>query len=313
MTNQECCFNDVEKLLYKGDKNLRQLPPLNALRAFEAAGRHLNFRLAAEELSVTQGAVAQHVRALEALLGVKLFHRLARGLSLTDEGRRYLPPIRRAFDMMSEATDILTPGEAVATISATPTFATRWIVPRLGDFAEAHPDIRIRLDASNTLANFQNDGIDIAIRQGRAPFGPGLLADLLFSSELIVACHPDLASGKNAIRHPRDLHRHVLLEDTHGQWPLFLEETTGGRRQPSAKTMRFSLTSMAIDAAIAGQGVVLTNRIFIEDDLRANRLCQPFAQTLEDGTGFYIVAPRNPRHPRLVDQLRGWLIEQAQG
>lgn len=291
---------------------MRKIPPLNALRAFEASGRHLNFRLAAEELSVTQGAVAQHVRALEALFRVKLFQRHARGLSLTDEGRRYLPPIRRAFDMMAEATETLSPGDAVATISATPTFATRWIVPRLGELAQAHPDIRIRLDASNVLANFQTDGVDIAIRQGHPPFGPGLTADLLVTSELIVACHPDLATGSDAIRSPEDLRHQVLLEDTHGHWPLFLEKTTNSARTLDVKTMKFSLTSMAIDAAIAKQGVVLTNRIFVADDLRANRLCQPFTDSIENGAGFYVVAPRQPKRPALIDALWRWLLTQVQ-
>ena len=106
---------------------MRDMPPLNSLKAFEASGRHLNFRLAAEELGVTQGAVAQHVRSLENLLKIKLFNRHARGLSLTDEGRRYLPPVRRAFDMIVEATQNLAPREAVVTISATTSFATRWL------------------------------------------------------------------------------------------------------------------------------------------------------------------------------------------
>ncbi len=288
------------------------MPPLNALRAFEAAGRHLNFRRAAEELNVTQGAVAQHVRGLEALFGVKLFHRQARGLSLTDEGRRYLPPVRRAFDMIAEATEGLAPQEKVATISSTPSFATRWLVPRLGAFAQDHPDIRIRLDASNTLANFQSDGVDIAIRQGTPPFGPGLVSQPLFASELIVVCHPDLATGPDGISTPEDLRHHVLLEDTHGQWPVFLEAALNRAPQPAMKVMNFSLTSLAIDAAIARQGIALTNRAFVHDDLKADRLCQPIPHAITSGEGHHIVSPREPRHPDIVAILCDWLLEQVQ-
>ncbi|SNZ19147.1 transcriptional regulator GcvA [Cohaesibacter gelatinilyticus] len=291
---------------------MRSMPPLNSLKAFEASGRHLNFRLAAEELNVTHGAVAQHVRSLEKILNMKLFHRHARGLSLTDDGRRYLPPIRRAFDMIAEATETLTPKDVVVTISTTPSFATRWLVPRLGQFSEDYPDIRMRLDASNTPANFQTDGVDIAIRQGQSPFGPGLVADNLFDSEIIAVCHPDLAKGENAIHSPEDLAHHVLLEDAHGHWPIFLQAALGDKQLQNTKTTNFSLTSLAIDAAIARQGVALTNRALVMDDLRENRLCQPFAFSQSTHAAFYVVAPREPRNPTLVTCVRDWLIKQAQ-
>ena len=289
----------------------RKLPPLNALKAFEASGRHLNFRLAADELGVTQGAVAQQVRALEDLLKIKLFERQARGLSLTDDGRKYLPPIRRAFDMMAEATGYLSPQNTAITISSTPSFATRWLVPKLGDFAQDHPDIRVRLDASNALANFQTDGVDIAIRQGKPPFGPGLFAVPLFDAELIAVCHPDLATGPNPIRSPKDLLKHVLLEDTHGQWPLFLEAALGEIAVSDSKTMAFSQTSLAIDAALARQGVCLANREFVAADLQANRLSQPFAFSMTADEGYFVVAPRTPRKPTAVATVRDWLIAQV--
>jgi len=290
---------------------MRDMPPLNALKAFEASGRHLNFRLAAEELGVTHGAIAQHVRALEALLKVRLFERQARGLALTDEGRRYLPPVRRAFDMIAEATANLVPQDGLVTISSTPSFATKWLVPRLGLFMEDHPNIRIRLDASNAVANFQSDGVDIAVRQGKPPFGPGLVAELLFASELIAVCHPDLATGRHPISSPEDLRHHILLEDTHGQWPLFLEKALGGCELPDMKTTNFSQTSLAIDAAIARQGVALTSRAIVETDLAAKRLCQPFPFFMIADEGFYIVAPREPRNAGIVEITRKWLVAQT--
>lgn len=290
---------------------MRDMPPLNALKSFVAAGHHLNFRLAAEELGVTQGAVAQQVRALENQLNIKLFDRHARGLTLTDEGRRYLPPLRRAFDMIAEATENLAPKDSVVTISSTPSFATRWLVPRLGAFAGLHPEIRIRLDASNRLANFQNDGVDIAVRQGTPPFGPGLLAEALFDSEVIAVCHPDLATGPNAIQSPQDLCHHILLEDAHGNWPVFLDAALGEARVEDMKTMNFNQTSLALDAAMARQGVTLTNRALVTEDLRENRLCQPFPFSLVTNEGYYVVAPREPRNPGLVSIVRDWLITQS--
>lgn len=290
---------------------MRKLPPLNSLKAFEASGRNLNFRLASEELGVTQGAVAQHVRALEELLKIKLFERHARGLSLTDEGRKYLPPIRRAFNLIAEATDNLAPRDAVVTISTTPSFATRWLVPKLGTLAQDHPEIRVRLDASNTLANFQTDGVDIAIRQGKPPFGPGLVAEPLFAAEIIAVCHPDLATGSNQIRSPEDLLNHVLIEDTHGQWPLFLEAALGDLPASEIKTIGFSQTSLGIDAAIAGQGIALTNREFVEKDLQANLLCQPVSFSISTDEGYYVVAPREPSNPTIVANLRDWLTRQV--
>ena len=286
------------------------MPPLNALKAFEAAARHLNFRLAAEELSVTQGAVAQHVRGLEQRFRLKLFDRLPRGLALTDEGRRYLPPVRRAFDMIADATENLAPGATLITISTTPSFAARWLVHRLGDFAAAHPDIRVRLDASNALVNFQTDGVDIAIRQGQPPFGPGLTADLLFASELVTVCRPDLLRGSGAIRTAADLAKHTLLQDSHGYWPLFLEAVGLDSADTGTRMMNFSQTSMAIDAALAGQGIALASRAFVEVDLGTGRLCQPLPVTVPMQESHYIVAPRAPRHPQTVRQIHDWLLAQ---
>ncbi|TMV10048.1 LysR family transcriptional regulator [Ruegeria sediminis] len=280
------------------------LPPLNALRAFEAAGRHLNFRLAADEMGVTQGAVAQQVRGLEARLGVQLFDRLPRGLRLTEAGRRFHAPLRRAFRLIEEAAGDLH-GERGLTISVTPSFAAKWLVPRLGDFTERHPDIAVQVDAGERLANFQSDGIDIAVRQGRPPFGPGLVAEPLFGTEYVVVCSPDLAAR---ISGPGDLVRQVLLNDAHGLWPLFLERL-GASGKP--RMMNFSQTSLAIDAAVAGQGFALANAPLVSSELASGRLVRPLPDSLSTDPGFYIVAPRQPRQPDLVAAMRDWLKSQG--
>ena len=290
---------------------MNRLPPLNALKAFEAAGRHLNFRLAANEIGVTQGAVAQHVRGLEAAMGVKLFERLPRGLALTDEGRRYLAPVRRAFEMIAEATEILRPQQTVLTISVTPSFATKWLVPRLGQFAEANSNVDVRVDASQRLANFQSDGIDIAVRQGTPPFGPGLSAEPLFPLDFYAVCSPALVSGPHPLRTPDDLAHHVLLHDAHGLWPLFLEKIFAGRAKPRFRAMNFNQTSLAVDAAVAGQGVALASDPFVEHEIAAGRLCRPFDDTVQGEVGFFVVTPRNPRKPDLVRRMQEWLVAQG--
>ena len=161
------------------------LPPLNALRAFDAAGRHLNFRLAADELGVTQAAVAQHVRNLEARLGVALFQRLARGVTLSPEGRRYHLRIAEAFEQMREATRQVRPEPTSVVISATPTFAAKWLIPHLPRFAERFPETDLRIMATEQISSLHSDGIDLAIRQAEPPFRASLEAWRLFENEIV--------------------------------------------------------------------------------------------------------------------------------
>ncbi len=283
---------------------MSRLPPLNALRAFHAAGRHLNFRLAAEELGVTQGAVAQHVRGLEARLGVQLFDRVTRGLELTRTGRAYLAPVSRAFALLEEATEGVGVQSRTLTISVTPSFASKWLVPRLGRLTETHPDLDVRVDARPGLANFQSDGIDIAVRQGTPPFGPGLVAQPLFAASFIAVCSPTLKD----IAGPQDLQRHVLLHDSHGLWPLYLEQLG---ISPGSKAISFNQTSLAIDAAVAGQGIALADAPLVTDEIARGRLRQVFDAGLSADPGFYIVAPRHPRVPEPVKLMREWLLAEA--
>ncbi|NOE32328.1 MULTISPECIES: LysR substrate-binding domain-containing protein [unclassified Ruegeria] len=280
------------------------LPPLNALRAFEASARHLNFRLAAEELGVTQGAVAQQVRGLEARLGEVLFDRLPRGLRLTEAGRRFHSPLRRAFRLIEEAVEDLSPDRRV-TLSVTPSFASKWLVPRLSGFTDLHPDISVQVDARERLADFKSDGVDLAVRQGRAPFGSDLVAEPLFSTEFVPVCSPAIAGQ---VTHPSDLLGQVLLNDTHGLWPLFLERV-GVNGKP--RMMSFSQTSLAIDAALSGQGVALANAPLVAPEVASGRLVRPLEDVLIEDLGFYIVAPRQPRQPQLVEIMRSWLLSQV--
>lgn len=288
----------------------RRLPPLNALRAFEVAARHLSFRAAADELGVTQGAVAQQVRGLEAELGLKLFDRLPRTLALTNDGRSYVAGIRRAFELITDATAALRPAPLWLTISVTPTFASKWLVPRLPAFLAAHPMIDMRIQASETLSNFQSDAVDIAVRQGQPPFGAGLAADLLFAQEVVAVCSPNLIAGATLPLPAKAIDGFVLLHDTHNLWPEFIDALGAVSAATTPKGVRFNQTSLAIDAAIAGQGLALASRFLVAHDIAAGRLVQPFDLTLRGAHDFYIVAPRKQRHPAATATIRDWLLAQ---
>ena len=288
-----------------------RLPSLNALRAFEAASRHLNFRLAAEELGVTQGAVAQQVRGLEAELDMKLFERHPRALSLTENGRRYALGVRRAFDMLTEATQAVRSEPLSLTVSVTPTFASKWLIPRLPRFLEMHPNIDLRILATDRLAHFHADAVDLAVRYGTPPFGGGLVVEPLFEEvQVAVACPQVIAT----LGHPGEtgsLRGHALLHDAHNAWPQFLEVALPQAPLSAAKNVRFNQTALAIDAALAGQGLALAHTDFVAADVAAGRLVRLFDTALRTGAGFYIVYPRRTRHAEPIAAVYAWLMREA--
>lgn len=289
-----------------------QLPSLNGLKAFEASGRHLNFRRAAEELSVTQGAVSQQVRALEEQLRRQLFTRHARGLSLTTEGREYFASITKAFEMISEATDNLSHLQTGLTISTTPSFAAKWLMPRLDQLTAQWSGLDVRLMASEQLSNFQRDGVDIAIRQGRPPFGPGLVADVLFASQVYMVCSPSVVAQGVDQELEVFLASQPLVHDSHGLWPKFLAQHFPALLdQRFSRSHNFSQTSLALDAAIGGQGVALMSDPFALDAIKAGLLVRLSEKEMATDTGFYILTPRRSKQPELTDKIRGWLLEQA--
>ncbi len=200
---------------------MASLPPLNGLRAFEIAGRRLNFRAAADELGVTQGAVAQQVRQLEAHLGLPLFERLPKGIAFTSSGRSYHAHVSAAFEELRTATNNLRPEPDKVLISVTPTFAAKWLIPNLPDFSAQHPEIDLRILATEKVSSFHSDGIDLAIRQGEPPFGAALDVILLFRQEIIAVAAPTLVEG----------HRLPLNLDTISKLPKLHEPDSfvGGR------------------------------------------------------------------------------------
>lgn len=286
-------------------------PSLNALRVFEVVSRHASFRLGAEELGVTQAAVAQQIRGLEASLGLKLFERLPRGLALTDSGRSYAASIRKAFELIDEATRALRPEPTHLTISVTPSFASRWLIPRLADFTAAHPQIDLRVLATERLSHFNTDGVDIAVRYGRPPFGPGLNTEHLFDQHIVAVGSPALLDSLGAPQAVGDLSQFMLLHDAHNLWPQFIAQAFAQPLANAPKNVRFNQTSLAIEAAIAGQGLALASHFFVQDDLRAGRLRCVSDQQLDLDTGFYLVWPRKSRHAAAQAVVRQWLLDQA--
>lgn len=283
------------------------VPNLNSLRMFDAAARHLNFRLAAEEMHVTQGAVAQQVRRLEGELGLKLFERKARGLALTDVGRAYFVPVSRALATIDEATLKLRPQSAQVRLSVTPSFASKWLVPRLGVFERDHPDIDLQVLASEGLADFRLDGIDLAVRQGRPPFGDDLETKLLSRLDLLAVCSPEYARNADPIHRLDDFTAHRLIQDGHNHWDRLLE---GAGSTTPCRKMRFNQAALAMDAAANGQGIALVPRLLALADMKRGKLVALWSDTQKLQHGYYIVSPNNRKHKAIIDRVTGWLLRE---
>jgi LysR family glycine cleavage system transcriptional activator len=286
--------------------NPRRLPPLTALRAFEAAGRHANFARAAGELSITAAAVSQQVRSLEGFLGVRLFTRRARGVELTAAGAEYARSLGLLLDQLALATERARRTEEPGrlTIATTPSFAARWLMPRLAGFLELHPEFDVRLSTSNTVADFARQDIDVAVRYGTGRW-PGLKAQLLLTAELFPVCSPSFRQGSRPLRAPADLQPRTLLRLAMDDWPRWLEAAgLAGRR---AEGPQFSDAGLLTQAAVAGQGIALGQSVIVADDLAAGYLIEPFRLRIPSGMAYYLVAPAERFRSRNVMAFHGWL------
>lgn len=290
----------------------RRLPALNALKAFEAAARYESFTQAAGELSVTQGAVSHQVKALEAELGLRLFHRERQRLVITEAGRSYLEVVRDAFDRLASGTERLLQRQkaGVLTVTTSPNFATKWLVHRLGRFAEAQPDIDLRISAALHHIDFAREDIDLAIRHGDGQW-PGLDVTRLCIEELFPVCGPALLRGRHALRSPADLKRHPLLHlDSRADWGRWLD-AAGVSDIDVSRGPVFNQASMAIDAAIDGQGVALARTALAAWDLLSGRLVRPFGITLKVPYAYWIVCPKANADLPKIASFRKWLLGEA--
>ena len=288
-----------------------RLPSLNGLRAFEAAARHLSFTLAAAELNVTQTAISHQIRRLEDELGIRLFVRQNRALALTTEARDYLPGIRAAFNDLRLATERLQrkAGGNVLTVSTLASLASKWLLPKLSSFQEAHPGIDVRITSSTALVDFRTGDVDAAIRYGRGHW-PGLRAEWLTADQLFPVCSPALLAGDKPLRRPEDLANHVLLNSSGGyddDWRLWLTAAGLPTNISKMPALTFDMILLAVQAAVDGYGVAIGRTTYVEADIAKGRLVIPFQLALPADAGFYLVTPENRADTPKLAAFRKWL------
>ncbi len=292
------------------------LPPLNSLRAFESAGRHLSFSKAALELSVTTGAISQQIRTLEEFLDIKLFKRRSRSIVLTEPGQIFLPLLSEGFTRITEAVDTVrrSQRDGPLTISAAPSFTSRWLIPRLCKFQARHPEIDVRIDASSRLVDFVREDIDVGIRFGTGEF-EGLDPIYLFSFDLIAVCSPDLIRGSNGLRDISDIADYTLLHnedantgDSWPDWGMWLA-TAGIDNIDASRGIFFNQGEMIINAAIEGQGIALVGNVLAAGEIEAGRLVHLCETKLPLRLSFHLVTSRQTALTTKVTAFREWILE----
>ena len=295
----------------------RPLPPLNALRAFESAGRHLSFTKAAADLNVTPAAISHQVKALEELLEVPLFRRLTRALRLTDAGQAALPTLSQGFDKLAQGVEQMRAHceSGVLTISVSPSFGAMWLVPRLEHFRSRHPDIEIRIDGTDRRVDLARDDADVALRYGPGGY-KGVQVDCLFSQVNTPVCSPALLSGEHPLGQPDDLRHHTLLhvdwKDAEASWRMWLL-AAGLHDIDPTRGPHFTMENMAVQAALDGHGVALIGDMLVADDLAAGRLVRPFDPSLSTPLTFsyYLLYAKDSAEQPKVAAFRDWLLEEA--
>jgi LysR family glycine cleavage system transcriptional activator len=296
----------------------RRLPPLNALRAFEAAARHLSFVDAADELAVTPAAVSHQVKALEAQLGVALFQRLPRGLELTEQGRILAPQLTRGFDRLAEAVARIRIDDVQTVLSVTvlPSFAVRWLLPRLPGFRRLNPGVEIEIHAQHHAVDFRRERVDIALRYGRGGWA-GLHVERFLDDVVFPVCSPRLLEGPHPLLRPEDLRHHTLIHDvltgddepwvTWQHWlQYFGLEDVDHRRGP-----RYSDSHMMLEAAAAGEGIALGRSSIMADDLSSGRLIRPFPDSQVADYAYYVLCRTDAIDRPAVRAFRDWLVAAA--
>ena len=281
---------------------------LNGLRAIEAAGRLGSLRGAAEELGVSIGAVSQLVLKCEAQLGRAVFERTSRGIVPTAFGRALLPQLASGFQTLDAAiASTRRHADTVLTISVAPVFASKWLVPRLASWSRRRPEITVRLDASVALVDIDTSDVDLAIRVGDGKW-PGVKAEFLLGQEIFPVCAPSVAAK---LRTPHDLYRAPIVRDANSTltWDMWLAPL-GLDATRLTEGHSFTDASLALDAAIAGQGVLLAWPTLAADALRAGQLVAPFKERAETGIGYYLVTSATRREPKTVRDFKAWIRDE---
>ncbi|MBT0722544.1 transcriptional regulator GcvA [Tatumella sp. TA1] len=290
----------------------KRLPPLNALKVFDAAARHLSFTRAAEELFVTQAAVSHQIKGLEDFLGLKLFRRRNRSLLLTEEGQSYYLDIKEIFSALNDATRKLQARSAkgALTVSLLPSFAIQWLVPRLTSFNQQHPGIDVRIQAVDREEDKLADDVDIAIFYGRGNW-PGLRVEKLYAEYLLPVCSPVLLTGERPLQSPADLHHVTLLHDaSRRDWQSWVRQV-GLAHVNVQQGPIFSHSAMVLQAAIHGQGIALANNVMVQSELSSGRLVCPFNEVLSTKNAFYLVYHDSQAELGKIAAFRQWIIDTA--
>lgn len=286
-----------------------RLPPLNALRAFEASARHLSFTKAAEELFVTQAAISHQIKSLEEHLGLKLFMRKNRALLLTEEGQGYYLDIKDIFNSLHDATEkLLARGaKGAITVSLQPSFAIQWLVPRLNEFNRLHPEIDVRIKAVDQPDSSLTEDVDVAIYYGRGRW-PNVHADKLHTEYYVPVCSPMLLAGKKPLLTVQDLANHTLLHDeTRRDWKRWVKDV-GVKGINVNHGPIFSHSAMVLQAAIHGQGVAIANSVLAKPDIDSGRLVCPFEEVLVSRSARYLVCRESQIDVGKISAFRDWVL-----
>ena len=294
------------------------MPPLNALKAFESAGRHMSFTEAAKELHVTPAAISHQIKTLESYLGVKLFHRKNRSLELTAAGQACLPGLRKGFDHLGVAIERIqsTVAAEPLLISAPPIFGAKWLVPRIAEFSVAHPEVQIRIDPLQKISELEGPETDVAVRFGRGRY-PGLRAQRLMSQEVFPVCSPELLRGKHPLLSPADLRWHTLIHFDptfyDPDWPQWEKWLRAARVTDIDASIgpHFSSPNFTIQAVLEGQGVALAVSLMADELVAQGQLIQLFDVNYPGNYGYYgVVSEEKIEEPR-VNAFWEWLISEA--
>lgn len=291
---------------------MRRLPPLSALRAFEAAARHGSFKRAASELAVTPTAISHQIRSLEEHIGQPVFERKIRKVVLTETGAQLYPVLRNGFDAFETALERVMPKtrRPQVTISATTAFTAKWLVPRVSSFQDRHPDIDLQLHASDSAVDLTENGIDVAIRYGRGPY-PGLAAEVMFADNFAPVVNPRLGvvTQQDLAKTPLIHFQWRRVDPLNPTWESWFA-ASGLPWSPSHPQLRFSDESHAIQAAVAGQGIALLSLALLRDELAAGQLVQPFGPIIPGHT--YHLVRRADRAPHTaIETVTDWLRAEA--
>ena len=289
---------------------MSSLPPLTAVRAFEAVARHLSFTRAADELGMTQAAVSYQIRILEERVGMPLFLRKPRQIALSETGMRLAPQVHQAFDLLREAfAETRNQVDNLLVISTVVTFASQWLAQNLGLFQLEHPEIAVRLDSGNAMADLINGEVDIGIRSMAEPQGNGLVSHLLVQSDFTPLLSPALADSIGGITRPEDLLKLPML-DAQDEWveQWFAAAGVPGYSPVGRPNFSLGVQSLLATAAMAGQGVTMLTPAFFRDEIATGRLLQPFALLAPAGRGYYLVYAESRRNALKIRTFRDWML-----